>query len=270
MNTEPPTGDDLERMLVAMKRTVLTRAAEQRPQPRRRGRRTGIVIGVIAVLALGATSGGVALGMIPQPFAAAPAPAPSTTPTEPSETPTPSSAPVVNEPTTTPTPTPTRRPYALDDPTSWTISGAEVGPVALGGETNAELDDLTPPYTRDANSTCPNTDAFFFSNGTEQHIWVQQTIGRVSGVLISRSRAGSESFGTGPATAEGIGVGSTVEELHDAYPDLVQLDMDQAHGQTIYALGGEGRWVSFVIGEPDRVTDIWVSSDPTPPYEWCG
>ncbi|OIH94285.1 hypothetical protein BIU90_03705 [Curtobacterium sp. MCBA15_001] len=94
-------------MLVTMKRTVLTRAAEPRPQPRRRGRRAGIVIGVIAVLGLGATSGGVALGMIPQPFAAAPAPAPSAAPAQPSGTPTPSSAPVVNEPTSTPTPSAT-------------------------------------------------------------------------------------------------------------------------------------------------------------------
>lgn len=106
MNTEPPTGDDLEQMLVSMKRTVLTRAAEPRSQPRRRGRRAGIVIGVIAVLGIGATSGGVALGMIPQPFAAAPAPNPSATAVEPSGTPSESSAPVVERPTVTPTATP--------------------------------------------------------------------------------------------------------------------------------------------------------------------
>ncbi|WIB59607.1 hypothetical protein DEJ13_14345 [Curtobacterium sp. MCLR17_007] len=115
MNTEPPTGDDLQQMLVSMKREVLTRADQQRPAPRRRGRRAGIVIGVIAVLGIGATSGGVALGMIPQPFAAAPAPSPSATTVAPSETPTPSSAPVVSEPTSTPssTPSPTRRAAVL-------------------------------------------------------------------------------------------------------------------------------------------------------------
>ncbi|WP_144765798.1 hypothetical protein [Curtobacterium sp. 9128] len=102
MNTEPPTGDDLQQMLVTMKQHVLTRAELDHPTPRRRGRRAGIVIGIIAVLGIGATSGGVALGMIPQPFTAAPAPSP--TMTEPPETPTRSSAPVVNEPTTTPTP----------------------------------------------------------------------------------------------------------------------------------------------------------------------
>ena len=98
MNTEPPTGDELQQMLVSMKQDVLSRAPATRPAPRRRGRRAGIVIGVIAVLGIGATSGGVALGMIPQPFAAAPAPSPSSTTVVPSETPSESSAPVVERP----------------------------------------------------------------------------------------------------------------------------------------------------------------------------
>ncbi|WP_181432788.1 hypothetical protein [Curtobacterium sp. MCPF17_001] len=111
MNTEPPTGDDLQRMLVSMKQTVLDRAEDRRPAPHRRGRRAGIAIGVIALLGLGATSGGVALGMIPQPFtASAPAPAPS--PSEPAMPSTPASAPVQETPDPVPTPTPTPTPVA--------------------------------------------------------------------------------------------------------------------------------------------------------------
>jgi hypothetical protein len=106
MNTEPPTGDDLQRMLVSMKQTVLDRAEDRRPAPRRRGRRAGIAIGVIALLGIGATSGGVALGMIPQPFTvSAPAPAPS--PTEPTMPSTPATAPVRETPDPVPTQTPT-------------------------------------------------------------------------------------------------------------------------------------------------------------------
>ncbi|QWS33698.1 hypothetical protein [Curtobacterium aetherium] len=108
MNTEPPTGDDLQRMLVSMKQTVLDRAGDPRPAPRRRGRRIGIAVGVVALFGLGATSGAVALGMIPQPFTAA---APTTEPSEPTAPSTPASAPVqeipdpVPSPTSTPTPT---------------------------------------------------------------------------------------------------------------------------------------------------------------------
>jgi hypothetical protein len=107
MNTEPPTGDDLQRMLVTMKQSVLDRAEARKPAPRRRGRRAGVVIGVIALLGLGATSGGVALGMIPQPFAAAPAPVSTPSPTEPAAPSTPAAAPVQETPDPVQTPTAT-------------------------------------------------------------------------------------------------------------------------------------------------------------------
>ncbi|MBP1301500.1 hypothetical protein [Curtobacterium sp. 1310] len=99
MDTEPPVGDELQRMLVTMKQGVLERAT---PRPKRRRGHTGIVVGVVALLALGTASGAVALTLSQQdrPVAAPvqtqePAPAPSVT--------TPTSAPI----TATPTPVPT-------------------------------------------------------------------------------------------------------------------------------------------------------------------
>ncbi len=101
MNTEPPEGDELQRMLVSMKHTVLERATDR---PRRRRGRTGVVVGVVALLALGTATGAVALTLSQQdrPVAApsqteAPAPAPSAT--------TPTSAPITATPTPRPTPT---------------------------------------------------------------------------------------------------------------------------------------------------------------------
>lgn len=117
MNTEPPTGDDLQRMLVTMKQTVLDSAADRKPAPRWRGRRAGIAIGVIALLGLGATSGGVALGMIPQPFAAVPAPTTTPGPTEPAAPSTPAAAPVRETPDPVPTATITPTPVAGTLPT---------------------------------------------------------------------------------------------------------------------------------------------------------
>ncbi|SOC89871.1 hypothetical protein SAMN05660766_3605 [Curtobacterium sp. 314Chir4.1] len=98
MNTEPPEGDDLHRMLVSMKQNVLERAT---PRPKRRRVRPGIAIGVVGLLAIGTATGAVALSLSQQeqPTAAPtqtqqPEPAPSAT--------TPTSAPI------TPTATPTR------------------------------------------------------------------------------------------------------------------------------------------------------------------
>lgn len=100
MDTEPPVGDELQRMLVTMKQGVLERAT---PRSKRRHGHTGVVVGVVALLALGTASGAVALTLSQQdrPVAAPvqtqePAPAPSAT--------TPTSAPI------TPTPTPVATP----------------------------------------------------------------------------------------------------------------------------------------------------------------
>jgi len=102
MNTEPPEGDDLQRMLVSMKQNVLERAT---PRPKRRRFRPGIALGVIGLLAIGTATGAVALSLSQQetPVAApttsrVPEPAPSAT--------TPTSAPITQRPTPRPTPTP--------------------------------------------------------------------------------------------------------------------------------------------------------------------
>lgn len=114
MNTEPPQGDDLQRMLVSMKQNVLERAT---PLPKRRRGRSGIVIGVVALLAVGTATGAVALTLSQQnadPVAAPtqtqqPEPAPSST--------TPSSAPITGAPVPKPTPTSTPAPAAATIPT---------------------------------------------------------------------------------------------------------------------------------------------------------
>lgn len=94
MNTEPPTGDDLQQMLVAMKRNVLEHADERRPSRRRH--RPGIIVAAVALLALGTASGAVALAVVPQHQTAAPSA--SAAPRTPTPTVTSSSAPVVETP----------------------------------------------------------------------------------------------------------------------------------------------------------------------------
>ena len=49
MNTEPPEGDELQRMLVSMKQAVLERAT---PRPKRYRRRSGVVVGVVVLVVM--------------------------------------------------------------------------------------------------------------------------------------------------------------------------------------------------------------------------
>jgi len=267
-------------MLVSMKHEVLTRADQQRPLPKRRGRHVGIVIGVIAVLGIGLGSGAVALGLVPQPFEAA-APSPSPTPTEPPAPSTPAAAPIENTPTATPGPTTTRPAYAPDDPATWTISGDEVGPVALGGDTTAETDDLAGAYAEEPASACPNPDVSLFRPDHGPVLTVTSRDGKVDGVAIGLLGGfDPASLAASPKTAEGAGIGSTIDDLRATYPDLRYTGA--ANGTTVpesasaglfpfFTIERGGYSITFELGSDDvHVGMVWVSSDPVPPYEFCG
>lgn len=273
MDSEPPRGDDLQRLLVTMKQDVLARAVPRR-RPRRR--RVGIAIGVVVALLLGAAGGSVALGLIPGPDTQPTVP--TTSPTaDPSPSQTPDRAPVVDSPrpTLTPTPTSTRRPFALDDPGTWTISGTEVGPIAVEGDYSAETDDLAAAFVHD-----PACSAVWKLRGSDVPpreqptlFIVQDDAGRIAGVDISGS-----SSRAAPTTAEGLGLGSSLDELRAAYPDLRYAvsgtdDPDPADGNPygVWTTSINGVHVSFSVTSTEPVRDIWVSADSaTPPYEFCG
>ncbi|QKS15514.1 hypothetical protein HUN59_04145 [Curtobacterium sp. Csp2] len=259
MDSEPPKGDDLQRLLVTMKQDVLARATPRRG-PRRR--RTGIAIGVVAALLLGAAGGSVALGLIPGQDDRAAPPAATATP-DPTPTRTPDGAPVVDSPPPTPTSTSTRPPYAVDDPRTWTISGSEVGPVALGGAVAAETDDLSTAFTDDGN--CPNPNVSWWSADGRTPIIVVGQDGVVTGIAVGDFSADRP----GPTTAEGLGVGSTLAELQAAYPDLTQVTgSDETPAWTIVR---QGRHITFSMRPDTTVTgSVWVSDKATEPSEFCG
>jgi len=268
MDSEPPQGDDLRRLLVTMKQDVLARATPRRG-PRRR--RSGIAIGVVTALLLGAAGGSVALGLIPGQEDRASAPAATAT-TEPMPTRSPDGAPVVDSPSPTPTPTPTptatRPPYASDDPRTWTISGTEVGPVALGGAVTEETDDLTAAFADDSN--CPNPNVSWWTADGRTPIIVLGQNGVVTGIAVGDFSADQP----GPTTAEGLGVGSTLAELRAAYPDLTPVtgaDGQVASGTPAWTIVRQGHHITFSMRPDTTVTgSVWVSDEAQEPYEFCG
>jgi hypothetical protein len=83
MRTEPPTGDELTRLLESMKRNVLEQVAHEQVSTKRSplaDRVTGLVLGVALLLGLGAGAA-FALGVVPPLGAPTPASAPTSTST---------------------------------------------------------------------------------------------------------------------------------------------------------------------------------------------
>jgi hypothetical protein len=138
MDVEPPTGDDLNRMLVSMKQDVLRRAAAEPPARRRpwARRHLGLTLGLVALLGIGGAGGALAL-VLPSPFQAAPAATPSPTP-GPTREPVPGA-------TATVSPAPVEPAVQGPPPTSaLALDCADLGP-RIGVETiglNSTPDDL--------------------------------------------------------------------------------------------------------------------------------
>ena len=123
MRTDPPTGDELARMLVSMKRDVLDRAATaKRTEPQRRtlsDRVLGVIVAVAILLGLGAAGTALAINLALPPTStpdgaiSTPTPTPSRTPVQEYEVSTATPAPPQIDPLLTVT-TIVVRPERLD------------------------------------------------------------------------------------------------------------------------------------------------------------
>jgi len=176
MNTEPPTGDDLQRLLVTMKQEVLQRASTT-PQtgagrPSWARRHLGLTVGLVALLGVGGVTGALALGL--PPALEARAPGPTTTPTSEPSTAPPSPA----------SPTPAVPPADAPAPSGPPRPAADLDCAALGDRVGiTTLGEGIAPYEEGAWHYSPTT--------------ASQT---QAGVLDCRWTPGGESYAVRGAT----------------------------------------------------------------------
>ncbi|MFB2598504.1 hypothetical protein ACEXQE_11965 [Herbiconiux sp. P17] len=271
MRTDPPTGDDLTRLLVSMKEVVMAEAARnpdprsQKGSPARRARRiVGGIVAAILLVGVGAAGGALALGLVPSPFPPAavstPTPAPTMT-VAPSATPTPEPEPEAPEPAPA---------VPLDPTSSWTFGLGAFGPLMLaqnGAEQAAAFgwapdssgqdcftlyDSITDP----PEATDPRWEVSFGSFADDRGIqWIHlRAVGNLD-VLAPDA----------PRTDRGIGLGSTEQELLAAYPEaLITVDTitpDIGGYREFTVDGGNGEFLHF-DSNGERLW--WIKTDFAP------
>jgi hypothetical protein len=265
MRTEPPTGDELTRLLTTMKGEVLRMAASNPPAPERRRsnvrrRALGVLAAVVSVILVGGAGAALALGVIPGVGAPAPVVTASATPA-PGPTATMEPPPAVE---TAPAPPPvTPEPVAVDplDPGTWTIGYDEMAGLRLG-DSLASFASAAGLVPVDSPADCP--DGFWTGQGygdgsLNVSVYLAQlevdgedvpdplfTFAEVS----TRGVADAPLEGS-PSTPEGIRLGSSEADLLAAYPDIqvTFTRYDDEQGLTTYVNGPvDGRFLVFQVG----------------------
>ncbi|UJP11336.1 hypothetical protein L2X99_07395 [Microbacterium sp. KUDC0406] len=156
-----------------------------------------------------------------------------------------------------------------DDPRTWTITEQGMGPVQLD-ELFADAVAGVPTWTVDEN--CSWT---AFWNDPEKSVSAyfsresDLTDGAVTTIDVSTSETAQP--GDGPRTADGLGLGSSREEVLVAHPDAVEQKPTIGDGSML-RVGPDGIGSIFFSfrADEDAVSAVTVTSRDEPPYEVCG
>ncbi|MCS5723948.1 hypothetical protein N1028_19280 [Herbiconiux sp. CPCC 203407] len=143
-----------------------------------------------------------------------------------------------------------------------------VGPVQLGSplEDQRQLlpvfEDITDPLCVAGylDLRAPSGFALRFVSGPDQPVTAAITFGN-GGSRSADDRA------TTPTTAEGIGIGSTKDELLTAYPDIELTGTYQSDDYPYYGItDGTGGWIIFALID-DEVSRIQIAHEDVLPIE---
>lgn len=252
-----PTFDP--RRKAAIRELIVTTAADGRYG---RARKHTALVAALVLVALAISGGSVAYALGTGILAPAAAPTPTATPS-PTPTPTPSGTP------TTPPPASTRAPVAEDpaDPSTWRIDFDRIGPVTLGRplpEVKGELSafpDVTDP------KCLPSSLYLKLPDRVMLRMLDDVDFTSTAQTIELLGRPGNQ-IALSPKTAEGIGLGSTADELFATYPNLFKTYVySETAVQYTLSRGDGGRIVFYVINGEVQVIDI--GADAVIPSERC-
>lgn len=157
------------------------------------------------------------------------------------------------------------------DPTTWIISDAGVGPIEIGAQLDETLTQLPDTWTNDENCSWTawwnsedSSYGVFFVRGTESD---DAPLREISVYTAAEEPVAVPS----PVTEAGLGIGATKEEVVAAYPGAEEGEAPIGGG-TWLKLPGEGQvHVFFEFREgATGASDVVVTVGEQPSYEVCG
>ncbi|GGD80727.1 hypothetical protein [Microbacterium murale] len=182
------------------------------------------------------------------------------------------------EPTTaetsapSPDPTPTQETDEPDpeDPSTWLVSDEGIGPIETGGDFEATLSALPTSWMNDEN--CSWT---AWWNAQDQSYNVNFARGTTTEtdpiMVVSASAADPVTPGVGPRTEEGLGIGSTEDEILAQYPDAVEGTAPIGEGTWLSVQGDTAKiFFEFYTTSSEQANAVTVTTADQPPYEVCG
>lgn len=167
-------------------------------------------------------------------------------------------------PTSEPTPSVTVDP---DDPSTWVVTEDGVGPISLGAPFPEALALMPDGTTNDAENCAWS--AWWSAPEEDYQVYMaRQGDGPEDGpvFLVETAAWSNPSEHPGPRTAEGVGIGSTVDEVRAAYPDAMEVP-DSIDSSIVHLQVGR---IFFTYRDDPVITAVTVTTADAPPYEICG
>lgn len=203
--------------------------------------------------------------------ASEPAAAPTASPTGATTTATPPSTQSAT-PTSTPSPTPSAPDIDPQDPSTWVVTQAGIGPLELNVPFDAAMQSMPADARNDAEN-CAWTSFWSPQDASYQFVIGRDSAGAADApvTVIDATSSPGTTLVVGPRTQEGIGIGSSLDEVAAVYPDAVPVDSPLGAGEGIprYMQVGDSIFFTY-YGGTDVVAGVTVTTAETPPYELCG
>lgn len=158
-----------------------------------------------------------------------------------------------------------------EDPATWRIDGAGIGPVLLGDDFAETLDELPDSWNNDEQ--CSQVAFWNAPDGSYMAAFSRDAVDDTAPIdLVSVSAPADAVTAAGPVTEEDLGIGATKDQVRAAYPHADEGEAAIGDGSTWMRIAFEGGAAIFFQYAPDaeEAFGVVVTTLLEPSYEQCG